>query len=117
MSDEYQIEIPPSFTALYTDARRRLTVPLRELRARYEACEDLANHLVDHARTLLFQLGVTEDDVLERCLRGLASEGSGVGPDEARWVVHRLAELLGWPFLPDAPPDATTGDTGDTGDA
>lgn len=106
MSDEYQIEIPPSFTALYTDARRRLTVSLRELRARYEVCEDLANHLVDHATTLLFQLGVAEDDVLERCLRGLASEGSGVSPAEAGWIVHRLAELLGWAPLAEPPPAA-----------
>ena len=101
MSDEYQIEVPPSFYALYTDARQRLTEPLRVVRARYEACEDLANHLVDHASTLLFQLGVTEDDVLERCLRGLQAPESGVSPTEARWVVHRLAELLGWPFLPE----------------
>ena len=101
MSDEYQIEVPPSFYALYTDARQRLTEPLRVVRARYEACEYLANHLVDHARTLLFQLGVTEDDVLERCLRGLETPESGVSPPEARWVVHRLAELLGWPFLPE----------------
>jgi len=104
MSDEYQIEVPPSFYALYTDARQRLTEPLRVVRDRYEACEDLANHLVDHARTLLFQLGVTEDDVLERCLRGLDTPESGVSGPEARWVVHRLAELLGWPFLPDTPP-------------
>lgn len=102
MSDEYQIDVPPSFFALYTDRRQRLTVPLRTVRERYEACEDLACHLVDHARGLLFQLGVDESDVLERCLRGLQSPDSGVSLDEARWVVHRLAELLGWPFLPDA---------------
>ena len=111
MSDEYQIDVPPSFYALYTDARQRLTVPLRTVRDRYEACEDLANHLVDHARTLLFQLGVAEDDVLERCLLGLRSPGSGVSADEAGWVVHRLAELLGWPFLTDLPPaDPADGD-------
>lgn len=103
MSDEYQIDVPPSFFALYTDARQRLTAPLRTVRERYEACEDLACHLVDHARGLLFQLGVDESDVLERCLRGLRSAESGVSGDEARWVVHRLAELLGWTFLPDAP--------------
>ena len=49
MSDEYQIEIPPSFTALYSDARHRLTVPLRTLRDRYEVCEDLAQHLTHNA--------------------------------------------------------------------
>ena len=99
MCDEYQIEIPPSFFALYIDARQRLTEPLRVVRVRYEVCEDLANHLVEHARTVLFQLGVTEDDVLDRCLRGLQAPESGVSPSEAQWVVHRLAELLGWPFL------------------
>lgn len=106
MSDEYQIDVPPSFFALYTDARQRLTQPLREVRARYEVCEDLANHLVDHARTLLFQLGVTEDDVLERVLRGLQVPESGIAPPEARWVAHRLAELLGWAPLPPGTPDA-----------
>jgi len=46
-------------------------------------------------------LGVTEDDVLERVHRGLLTgEAAGdavVSADEAWWVVHRLAELLGWP--------------------
>jgi len=106
MCDEYQIEIPPSFCALYTDARQRLTEPLRVVRVRYEVCEDLANHLIEHARTVLFQLGVTEDDVLDRCLRGLQAPESGVSPSEAQWVVHRLAELLGWPFLQSPGPAA-----------
>ena len=104
MCDEYQIEIPPSFCALYTDARQRLTEPLRVVRTRYEVCEDLSNHLVEHARTVLFQLGVTEDDVLVRCLLGLEAPESGVSPPEARWVVNRLAELLGWPFLEERGP-------------
>ena len=55
--------------------------------------------LVDHAQTKLFELGVTEQDVLERVHRGLCAPGSVVSADEARWVIRRLAELLGWPAL------------------
>ncbi|HJV63340.1 MAG TPA: hypothetical protein VJ743_20490 [Albitalea sp.] len=95
MSD-YQIEIPPSFQALHLDPRRRLTMPLRELRERYELCEDLAQQLVDHARSTLFALGIAEEDVLARCHRGLLEPQQLVGTDEAVWVTRRLAELLGW---------------------
>jgi hypothetical protein len=96
MTDEYQIEIPPSFYALYTDARRRLIEPLRTVRERYEICEDLANHLVDHARDVHHGIGVPEDEVLARCLKGLRVPQAGVSEAEAVWVVRRLAELLAW---------------------
>jgi hypothetical protein len=96
MSDDYQIEIPPSFYALYTDARRRLTEPLRHVRARYEACEDLANHLVEHARGAALTAGIADDEVLSRIHAGLRSPAAGVTRDEATWVVRRLAELIGW---------------------
>ena len=52
--------------------------------------------LVDHARTKLWELGVTEVDILERVHRGLTTDPSGVNPAEAEWVIGRLAELLGW---------------------
>ena len=97
MSDEYQIEIPPSFTTLYCDARQRLTVPLRELRARYELCEDLAQHLTDHCRSIHVEIGVDEQEVLSRCHKGLCTPDGAVTEAEATWVVIRLAELLGWP--------------------
>ncbi len=100
MSDDYQIEIPPSFYAVYTDTRRRLTAPMTEVRSRYEACEDLANHLVDHGKQVHFDLGVSEDEVLMRCHAGLLTPESGVSVAEATWVVTRLAELLGWEPLP-----------------
>ena len=110
MSDEYQIEIPPSFIAFYSDARKRLTVPLRELRDRYEVCEDLAQHLTTHCRGVHVEIGVDEQDVLGRCHQGLCTPESGVREAEARWVVTRLAELLDWPHPdlppPDAPPSA-----------
>lgn len=97
MSDDYQIEIPPSFSALYLDARQRLTVPLAELRSRYETCEDLANQLMEHGRHAHFDLGLPEREVLTRCLAGLQNEESGFSPSEATWVITRLAELLDWP--------------------
>ncbi|MEO8281621.1 MAG: hypothetical protein ABI564_18120, partial [Ideonella sp.] len=72
MTDEYQIDIPPSFIALYIDpGRTRPNASRQVIAARYEFCEDLATMLTDHARTMLFDLGVTEHDVLERCHRGL----------------------------------------------
>ena len=101
MSDEYQIEIPPSFIALHTDSRRRLTVPLRELRERYELCEDLAQQLVDHARTTHFEHGISEDEVLRRMHLGLLHPTPQVDEPQAAWVVRRLAELLDWePLAP-----------------
>ncbi len=101
MSDDHQIHIPSSFLALYADLRtRRLREPIGEVRARYEVCEDLATHLVEHARVLAHASAPSEDEVLRRILAGLRAPGSGVTEGEARWVATRLAELLGW----DAPP-------------
>jgi hypothetical protein len=96
MSDEYQIEIPPSFYALYTDARHRLSAALGHVRARYEACEDLANHLAEHAKGAHHAAGVAQDEVLSRIRAGLCTPEAGVSDDEATWVVRRLAELLYW---------------------
>lgn len=97
MSDDYQIEIPASFIALYLPpGRLKPTLPRNELTARYELCEDMAQMLTDTARTMEFSLGITEADVLQRVDQGLRGEGAVVSPDEATWVVTRLAELLDW---------------------
>lgn len=105
MSDESQIEVPPSFVALYVPAGRiRPTAPWAEIRERYEFCEDLAQMLVETAQTRLFQLGVAESDVLDRIGQGLRGGQSGVSDSEAHWVLCRLAELLGWAMPP--PPEA-----------
>lgn len=105
MSDDYQIHIPPSFEAVYRDARGRLAVPRDEFRARYELCEDLAQMLVERSQTIQFDQGASEDLILERTELGLAAEGSGFNAAEAAWVTTRLAELLGWPWhaLPEPP--------------
>ena len=56
MSDDNQIEIPPSFTALFADrSGTRLRTPITEVRQRYEVCEDLATHLTETARIVTFE--------------------------------------------------------------
>ena len=98
MSDDCQIEIPPSFSALFVQrASARLRLPVAELRARYEACEDLACQLSETARLLAHVELPSQDEVLQRIDAGLQSDGSGLAPAEARWVLLRLAELLDWP--------------------
>lgn len=97
MSDENQTVLPASFIALYlAPGRTKPRSPREEIAQRYEFCEDLATLLMDPAQTKLWELGVTQQDVLERIHRGLASEPSSVTPAEATWVMRRLTELLGW---------------------
>lgn len=97
MSDEYQIEIPASFMALYVlPGRQKPSLPRDELSARYELCEDMAQLLTETARNMEFSLGLAESDVLTRCLQGLRVEPAVVNETESVWVVRRLAELLGW---------------------
>src|SRR6059036_4003552 len=99
MSDESQIVVPPSFVALFVEPGRvKPNAPREHILERYELCEDLATMLVDHARTKLWELGVTEADVLERIHRGLVTGDAGVNAVEAEWVSRRLAELLGWVY-------------------
>ena len=101
MSDEYQIEIPQSFMALYVDPGRHKPNASREVVAsRYELCEDMASMLTEHAADMSFRLDITEADVLIRCLQGLKSNAAAVTAGEAQWVIRRLAELLDW-----TPPD------------
>jgi len=104
MSDESQIEIPASFIALFVpEGRMKPSASRQEIAERYELCEDLATALMDKARTVLWELGVTEHDVLDRIHRVLCEPASSVGPAEALWVTRRLAELIEWgDFVPDA---------------
>ncbi len=110
MDDANQIQVPDSFVALFA-ARGglRLTQPMAHVRERYELCEDLAQMLTEQARLKQFELGVTEQDVLEKMLQALLQEGSPVPPPQAQWVVRRLAELLDWPPLETTAPDDTPG--------
>ena len=103
MSDDSQLVLPSSFLALFIEPGRiKPSAPRAHILARYELCEDLATMLTDHARNKLWELGVTETDVLERIHRGLLATGDDaqavqpVQPAEAAWVTRRLAELLDW---------------------
>jgi hypothetical protein len=96
--DDNQLEVPTSFSHLYATPSGRLSIARAELHDRYELCEDLSQMLTEKASEMLHRLGVAESDVVERIQRGLEGEGSPVTPLEARWVVCRLAELLGWEF-------------------
>jgi hypothetical protein len=97
MSDENQIEVPQSFMTLFAEAgRSKPNTPRDHIAARYELCEDLATMLTQTAQDMQFSLWIDESDVLQRCHQGLLDEASVVTPQEAQWVVCRLAELLGW---------------------
>jgi hypothetical protein len=103
MSDDNQIYIPPSFFAVYSDARQRLREPIGVVRERYEICEDLASHLVGHAQIQHHTEVPVESEILRRIHAGLAMPEAGVSAAEAGWIVQRLAELLGWPGPESAP--------------
>lgn len=92
-----QIHVPPSFLAVYSDRRQRLTEPAAVVRERYELCEDLAGHLVEQAQTLYHVQAPSEAEILTRIHAGLCDAQSGVSVAEATWIVTRLAELLNWP--------------------
>ena len=108
MYDENQTFVPESFSALYQDSRKRLTLTLAELAQRSELCEDLAQLMTDHCSAVHFRDGVDTGQVLERSLDGLLTPASGLTAAEARWVTRRAAELLGWDWpthLATPPPD------------
>jgi hypothetical protein len=113
MSDEEsQIVTPPSFIALFVPPGRVKPTESRAFIAeRFELCEDMANMLTEPAQTRLWELGITEADVLERMHQGLLAEPAALTPAEAGWVTHRLAELLNWdcPALPGDPPPKDAG--------
>ena len=97
MSDENQIVVPPSFIALFVEPGRIKPSATREtITQRYEFCEALATMLVERAQTLQWQLGITEADVLEKLHAGLRGDDAPVPPNEAEWIIRRLAELLEW---------------------
>jgi len=96
-SDENQIEVPPSFIALFVEPGRiKPNASRAEIQQRYEFCEDLASMLTETAQSRLWELGIAESDVLERIHAGLRGGQVDVNAAEAEWVTRRLAELLGW---------------------
>ena len=105
MSDDSQAVIPPSFIELFIEpGRSRPSASRSDIAERYELCEDLAQMLTETAHEKLWQLGITEADVLERMHRGLIGGELALAAAEAWWVTQRLAELLDWPAPAIAPP-------------
>ena len=99
MTDDFQIHIPPSFMALYMPPGKiKPTLGQRDMAARYELCDDMAQLLTEQAANQQCQLGITEALALDRCLQGLLASPEVMNEAEARWVVCRLAELLNWPL-------------------
>ncbi len=99
MDDSNQIEVPPSFVALFASpSGYKLLEPMSVVRRRYELCEDLAQMLTEQAATARFKSDASEREVLEKMQAALQQDGSPVQPNEAAWVVRRLAELLNWPM-------------------
>ncbi len=100
MSIDNQIEIPPSFIALYLKpGRERPSASHEVILARYELCEDMACLLTEHARELAFDEDM-EQKVLRQCHEALLANDSAdptnLSAQESVWVMHRLAELLDW---------------------
>ncbi|MBX3609011.1 MAG: ATPase with chaperone activity [Hydrogenophaga sp.] len=103
MSDDSQIHVPAAFIALHVaPGRHPRAHEAADIARRHEVCEDLAQSLVERAQQVQFQLGITEADVLDKMLVSLQAVAEGgaadvlPNPQEAGWVVGRLAELLGW---------------------
>jgi hypothetical protein len=97
MDDSNQIEVPPSFVALFASPTgHKLLEPMSVVRQRYELCEDLAQMLTEQAATVRFKSDASEREVLANMQAALQQEGSPVQANEAEWVVRRLAELLNW---------------------
>ena len=94
MSEGSQIVVPPSFVALFVPpGRTRPTETAAFIEQRYDLCEDFAQLLLAQAQTHRWELGITNDDVLQRMAQGLV--GSPIfSPEEVHWVLTRLAELL-----------------------
>ena len=73
MEDENQIFVPPSFMAVYSDARGRLQAGADAVRERYGLCEDLASDLVEQAQTLYHVQAPSEFEILRRIHAGLST--------------------------------------------
>ena len=83
--------------AMYiTPGRDRPNAPQEAILALYEQCDDLACALVGRVQKVAFKDNFTESEVLTRYHQGLLDDASDFNENEARWVIYRLAELLGW---------------------
>jgi hypothetical protein len=97
MTDDSPSWVPDSFLALFVEPGQFKPNASRDaIQQRYAFCDDLATMLTDTARSRLWELRITEADVLDRIHAGLTAGAIDITKEEALWVRHRLAELLGW---------------------
>ena len=97
MTADRQINVPASFVAIYTpEGRARPTPPRQWLEERHDLCEDLAQLLTDKAKDKVWQLGITQDDAVERIELGLPQLALDLSPPECQWVMTRVREILQW---------------------
>jgi len=97
VDDFNQIEVPPSFVALFTGpGGHRLTQPMAAVRERYELCEDLAQMLCEQASAAAFKSGAGSSEVLAGMQAALSGGSGPLQASEPAWVVTRIAEILGW---------------------
>lgn len=95
MSDDSQIVVPPSFIAIYVaPGKIKPSISRDQLVERYEFCEDFAQVLLEQAKTKQWELGITQDDVIERISQGLKATQDQWSAQEATWIITRLVELL-----------------------
>jgi len=103
MDEDNQSFVSDSFVSLFVKpGHSKPILSKSDILQRYEFCEDLANMLQDTISIQQDQLGITENDALKTCWQGLLAQPELAQPEEAFWVVCRLAELLSWP-IPEHP--------------
>lgn len=95
MSDDSQIVVPPSFIAIYVaPGKIKPSVSRDQLVQRYEFCEDFAQVLLEQAKSKQWELGISQDVVIERISQGLKDAQDQWSAQEATWIITRLVELL-----------------------
>lgn len=107
MDEQNQVEIPPSFMAIYSRNGRPIATRAT-VEARYDLCEDMAIQTSEFCHLLQLKEELSEATILRRCQAALR-EGDAVTKAEADWVVFRAAELLNWrrpDYLVEEPPAA-----------
>ena len=102
MDETSQIQLPESFSSLFRSRAGLLKTPIADILARYELCEDMACHLVEQAQSVYHAGNTSEEGVLLGFHHAISGENTVISPQEASWVIQRLAELLEWkaPQLP-----------------
>ena len=98
MADTYdhnQTLVPEAFLLLHSRHGRPL-LPRAEMEARHALCEDVALHTAAFLATRHHD-GDDTADALRRCHAGLRADPAAFAAGEAAWIVHRVAELQGWP--------------------